>query len=87
MHLLGLTKKNPTIIYLNQEQTPKYFNMLADTHKQSSKTIQRVLRHKNVTTTERYIQNINADLKSTMNLLSAGKIYKDHKRNAKSGQP
>ena len=26
MHLLGLTKKNPTIIYLNQEQTPKYFN-------------------------------------------------------------
>jgi hypothetical protein len=26
MHLLGLTKKNPKIIYLNQEQTPKYSN-------------------------------------------------------------
>ena len=36
-------------------------SVLADTHKVSAKTIQRILRHKNVTTTERYIQNINQD--------------------------
>jgi integrase len=42
----------------------------ADTHKVSAKTIQRILCHKNVTTTERYIQNINRDLGATMNLLS-----------------
>jgi integrase len=45
-------------------------SLLADTHKVSAKTIQRILRHKNVTTTERYIQNINHDLGATMNLLS-----------------
>lgn len=45
-------------------------SVLADTHKVSAKTIQRILRHKNVTTTERYIQNINNDLEATMNMLS-----------------
>jgi integrase len=45
-------------------------SVLADTHKVSAKTIQRILRHKSVTTTERYIQNINKDLAETMNLLS-----------------
>jgi integrase len=45
-------------------------SVLADTHKVSAKTIQRILRHKNVTTTERYIQNINRDLAATMNLLA-----------------
>ena len=45
-------------------------SVLADTHKVSAKRIQRVLRHKSVTTTERYIQNINQDLVGTMNLLS-----------------
>jgi integrase len=45
-------------------------SLLADTHKVSSKTIQRILRHKHVTTTERYIQNINQDLKSVMDLLA-----------------
>ena len=44
-------------------------SVLADTHKVSSKQIQRILRHKHVTTTERYIQNINHDLSTTMNLL------------------
>lgn len=44
-------------------------SVLADTHKISSKTIQRILRHKNVTTTERYIQNINHDLSPVMDLL------------------
>ncbi|MDA3897181.1 MAG: tyrosine-type recombinase/integrase [Desulfobacteraceae bacterium] len=45
-------------------------SVLADTHKVSSKAIQRILRHKKVSTTERYIGNINNDLKSTLNLLS-----------------
>jgi len=45
-------------------------SVLADTHKISAKTIQRILRHKNVTTTERYIQNINNDPGAVMNLLS-----------------
>jgi integrase len=44
-------------------------SVLADTHKVSAKTIQRILRHKAVTTTERYIHNINKDLAGTMNLL------------------
>lgn len=44
-------------------------SMLAETHNVSAKTIQRILRHKAVTTTERYIQNINHDLRDTLNLL------------------
>ena len=44
-------------------------SVLADTHKVSSKTIQRILRHKNLSTTERYIKKINDDLEATMNLL------------------
>jgi len=45
-------------------------SVLADTHKVSTKTIQRILRHRNVMTTERYIHNINQDLAATMTLLS-----------------
>jgi integrase len=45
-------------------------SFLADTHKISAKRIQRILRHKNVMTTERYIQNINRDLGAVMDLLS-----------------
>jgi hypothetical protein len=45
-------------------------NPLLPVDKVSAKTIQRVLRHKNVMTTERYIQNINQDLAGTINLLS-----------------
>ena len=45
-------------------------SMLADKHKQSSKTVQRFLRHKHVRTTELYIQNINNDLKSVVELLN-----------------
>jgi integrase len=45
-------------------------SLLADTHKISAKTIQRILRHRNLATTERYIQNINRDLEATMNLFS-----------------
>jgi integrase len=42
---------------------------LADTHKVAAKTIQRILRHKKLATTERYIQHINRDLRDTLNLL------------------
>jgi len=44
-------------------------SILADTHKISAKTIQRILRHKSLQTTERYIQNINRDLSRVMSLL------------------
>lgn len=44
-------------------------SILADTHKISAKTIQRILRHKSLQTTERYIHNINRDLSSVMGLL------------------
>jgi hypothetical protein len=57
--------------------------VLADTHKVSAKQIQRILRHKNLSTTERYIQNINDDLKSTLDLLSQKKIPQRHTPNAK----
>ena len=56
---------------------------LADTHKISSKTIQRILRHKNVTTTERYLQNINRDLGAVMNLLSEKSTQEEHPNNSK----
>jgi integrase len=45
-------------------------SVLADTHKVSAKRIQRILRHKSLSTTERYIQNINEDLEDTLELLS-----------------
>lgn len=45
-------------------------SILADKHKVSAKTIQRILRHKSLATTERYIHNVHRDLKDTMNLLS-----------------
>lgn len=51
-------------------------SVLADTHKVSTKQIQRILRHKSLHTTERYIKNINQDLKETLNLLSQKKYPK-----------
>lgn len=42
---------------------------LADEKKVSAKRIQRILRHKNVSTTERYIKNLNNDLRETYDLL------------------
>lgn len=44
-------------------------SVLTDTHKISAKTIQRILRHKSLQTTERYIQNLNHDLSGVMGLL------------------
>ena len=58
-------------------------SVLADTHKVSAKRIQRILRHKNLNTTERYIQNLNDDLKSTFDLLSQNKIPQSHTPNEK----
>jgi integrase len=46
-------------------------SILADKYKVSSKTIQRILRHKNLSTTERYIKNLNTDLRATLNLLGS----------------
>ena len=43
--------------------------MLADKHKQSTQTVQRFLRHKNVRTTEIYLENLNKDLRPAANLL------------------
>ena len=42
----------------------------ADIHKISAKTIPRILRHKNLSTTERYIKKINEGLAATVDLLS-----------------
>ena len=49
-------------------------SVLADTHKVSAKRIQRILRHKSLSTTERYIQNINDDLEDTLELLSTASV-------------
>jgi len=57
-------------------------SVLADTHKVSSKTIQRILRHQNLHTTELYIKNLNSDLSATMNLLS--RISENESENQKS---
>ncbi len=50
-------------------------SLLADSGK-STNAIRRVLRHKNVSTTELYIQNVNNDLKETMRALSFDKLFK-----------
>jgi integrase len=55
-------------------------SMLADKHKVSAKTIQRVLRHKNLATTERYIKQLNPDLKGTLELLSEREIPENDTR-------
>jgi len=49
-------------------------SILADKHKISAKTIQRILRHKAIATTERYIHRINTDLAEVMGLLGESKV-------------
>lgn len=49
-------------------------SVLSDSGK-STNTIRRILRHKNVNTTERYIQNINNDLKETMGSLNFESLF------------
>jgi len=51
-------------------------SMLADTHQISSKTVQRILRHKNLQTTERYLYNVNRDLRGVLGLLNGDGLTK-----------
>jgi integrase len=56
----------------------RYFgSVLADEYKQSPKTIQRLLRHSNLATTERYLKNLNRDLKSVLEMV-ADSVSKGH---------
>jgi len=63
---------------------------LADHEKVSSKVIQRVLRHQNLATTERYIQRIDSDLMGTMNRLrlekTEGNLLHDLLHDEKEGR-
>lgn len=61
-------------------------SVLSDTHKVSAKTIQRILRHRAVSTTERYIHNINRDLKGIMNLLSEKQNTHENTQTKKEGE-
>jgi hypothetical protein len=49
-------------------------SILADSGK-ATNAIRRVLRHKNVSTTERYIQNVNNGMQETMDALSFEKVF------------
>ncbi len=57
-------------IDINQSVWRYVASVLADTHKVSAKIMQRILRHKNLSSTEKYIHNINHDLHAVVNLLS-----------------
>lgn len=59
-------------------------SVLADTHKVSAKTVQRILRHKHLSTTERYIQNLNKDLKAVVNLLGTKSTPKSTPKSSKT---
>ncbi len=56
-------------------------SVLADEHKVSAKRIQRILRHKNISTTERYIRLLNEGLKETFELLSKRSVPESGTRN------
>ncbi len=58
-------------------------SVLADKHKVSSKTIQRVLRHNSLHETEKYIKNLNSDLKGIINLLSETNLHEGFTRKGK----
>ncbi len=57
-------------------------SVLADTHKVSAPTIQRILRHKKLATTERYIQKISSDVRATLELLEIEPEVKPRVENA-----
>jgi len=59
-----------TVSWLSRPPEIRRVAVLADTHKVSIKAIQRILRHSNLSTTERYIENMDTDMKATLNLLS-----------------
>jgi len=78
--------KRAGIKYFGYHALRRYVaSMLADTHKLSSKRVQRILRHKNVTTTERYMQNLNDDMRNDLDLL-AQPISLQNSEPAKSNQ-
>jgi len=52
-------------------------SVLADVHKVSMKSIQQILRHKKVSTTEKYVKTINQGLEETINLLSKNHAGKE----------
>jgi len=52
-------------------------SVLAGYYGVASKTIQRILRHKNLATTERYIHSVNNDLRVTMNLFREPALIKN----------
>lgn len=58
-------------------------SVFADTHKVSMKKIQYILGHSSVSTTERYVYNIDRDMKGTMNLPMFGSEPKNFTRKAK----
>jgi integrase len=58
-------------------------SVLADSGK-SSNAIRRILRHKNIRTTELYIQNINNDLKDTLDALNFNKLHMNPEKNDKA---
>jgi integrase len=60
-------------------------SVLADTHKVSSKTIQRILRHKKLSTTEKYIHKINQDLKATLDLMGEKSTQESTQSTVKKG--
>ncbi len=41
------------------------------------KKIQRVLRHQNLSTTERYVENIDGDLLATLEMLNGSEVQQD----------
>ncbi|MCF8036192.1 MAG: site-specific integrase [Desulfobacteraceae bacterium] len=55
-------------------------SVLADSGK-STKTIQRILRHQNFATTERYLHNINNDLKNVFESLSFDQVFNTEEQN------
>ncbi|HPC04419.1 MAG TPA: site-specific integrase [Syntrophales bacterium] len=68
--LFGLCKK-AGVRQFGFHAIRRYFaDMLADKLKQSTKVVQRFLRHKNVRTTEIYLENINHDLKAVANQIT-----------------
>ena len=78
--------KRAGIKYFGYHALRRYVaSVLADSHKLSIKRIQRILRHKSVTTTERYIQNLNDDMRSDLDLLSQPDLHIDLHVHKKKG--
>ena len=60
-------------------------SVLVDQHKWGMKTVQRVLRHASVSTTEKYVKGITNDLDNVMESLSADPSEKSEIRLVKNG--